>query len=108
MAGHYSGEVAMTEQTTEVKDAEEKKASNWVVMGIVGIVLAGPAPWFIYHYLDQKERQGGTIRMNWIAVLLYDLLGKWGVTVALLIFGVGSLLAAVWEFSEWRTARRAA
>ncbi len=83
----------------------EKPGSNWWLMGIMGILLMGPAPLFIYHYLDQKERQGGTIRMNWIAVLAYDLFGKTVLTWLIAIVGLVVFLAGVLEFGDWRRAR---
>ncbi len=86
-------------------DAEEKSGSHWWLTGIMGILLMGPAPLFIYHYLDEKERQGGTIRMNWIAVLAYDLFGKTVLTWLIAIVGFLVFVASVVEFREWRQAR---
>lgn len=96
-----------TDAGTSADGGKKKPGSNWWLTGIMGILLMGPAPLFIYHYLDEKERQGGTIRMNWIAVLAYDLFGKTVLAWLIAVVGLVVVLAAVVEFREWREGRRA-
>jgi hypothetical protein len=67
---------------------------------VVLLVVLGSI--IIYQYIDEKERQGGTLRMNWLAILIYDLLGKWGVTLLAVVVGVSVCIAAVLEFRKSR------
>lgn len=86
------------------KEVVAESGSKWWLTGILGLLMVGPAPMFIYHYIDAKEREGGTIRMNWIAVLAYDIFGKMGVTLLIALIGLGVVGAAVLEFRESRRA----
>ncbi|WP_412541781.1 hypothetical protein R8Z50_04305 [Longispora sp. K20-0274] len=43
---------------------------------------------FLFDYIDGKEQSGEGFRMNWIMVLIYDALGKWGVLGVCLLIAV--------------------
>ncbi len=82
------------------KGTGAKPGSKWWLTAIMGALLLIPGSVFVYRYIDEKERQGGTIRMRWLAVFVYDLLGKWGVTLLVVAAGIGVLIAAVLEFRQ--------
>jgi hypothetical protein len=84
-------------------DTRAKPGSMWWLTAIMGVLMLGPAPIFIYQYIDEKERQGGTIRMHWLAIFFYDIFGKVGVTVLAVLVGIGVLIAAVFEFRKSRS-----
>ena len=52
---------------------------------------------FVFAYLDGKERAGESFRMQWIFVLLYDLLGKWGVLGVFLAIAAGFVVRSVFQ-----------
>jgi hypothetical protein len=83
-------------------DAGVKPGSRWWLTAIMGVLLLVPGPIFVYQYIDEKERQGGTFRMQWLAVIFYDMFGKLGVTLLVAVVGIGVLIAAVLEFRKSR------
>jgi hypothetical protein len=79
-----------------------KPGSMWWLTAVMGVLLLVPGPVFVYQYLSEKEREGGTVRMHWIASFLYEMFGKWGVTLLMVVVGVGVLIAAALEFRKSR------
>jgi hypothetical protein len=69
----------------------------------MGVLIPGPAPIFIYEYIDEKERQGGTIRMHRLASFFSEIFGKMGVTVLVVLVGIGVLIAAGFELRKSRS-----
>ena len=73
-----------------------------VLTAVMGVLLLLPGSIFIYQYIDEKERQGGTVRMHWLAIFFYDIFGRLGVTLLVAVVGIGVLIAAVLEFRKSR------
>jgi hypothetical protein len=76
--------------------AELKKGNSdpgWGAL-ICGPLLLGFAVW-MYYDLTAFEAAGGERRMQWILVLAYKLLGKWGVVGFFALAGAGSLLLGI-------------
>lgn len=67
---------------------EGPKKHEWWIALLIGIgMFAGSV--FIYFDLTKFEEEGGERRMHWLAVLLYEWLGKWGLVGFMLLIGVG-------------------
>jgi hypothetical protein len=84
------------------RDAEVKPGSKWWLTAVMGVLLLVPGSIFVYQYIDEKERQAGTVRMHWLAIFFYDMFGKLGVTLLVAVVGVGVLIAAGLEFRKSR------
>lgn len=75
-------------QTEQPKEEAKKEDSPWssIAFGL-GMIAAGI---FLYFYFDNMEKEGGSIRINWIFALAYKIGGKW--TVAIILWILGSFL----------------
>jgi hypothetical protein len=83
-----------TDKEFGVAREPDKSLDTWwksLLWGIV--VLAGGL--FVFWYLDQKERAGESFRMQWIFVLVYDLLGKWGVLSVFAAIAAGLVVRSI-------------
>jgi len=67
-------------------DAPEDQ-DNPVALILGGVLMLAGAV-FCYFWLADKELHGGTIRMPVLALLLYELLGKWGVSGLVALVGI--------------------
>ncbi len=85
---------------------DDEDGGKWWQFVLYGLGMFGFAI-FMYIYLTNKEHEGGRVRMQWIVALVYELLGKWGVTGILAGLGAISLLIGIWQFGKPRGAARA-
>jgi hypothetical protein len=70
--------------------SDDGEGPNWIHV-LFGVALLIAAIW-AYSAITKMETSGGSIRINVILALLYNILGKWGVVGFLSVFGLG----AVW------------
>lgn len=75
----------------------ESSTPRWGLL-IFGIFLIGMA-FYLYSYLAGLENAGGSVRINVIIALIYNLLGKWGVAIVVGLIGVGTCWLAFLEES---------
>jgi len=77
----------MTEYHSGQTPQEEtkKKDNPWSTI-VYGIALIGLAI-FLYYTFDNMEKEGGSVRLNWMLVLAYKIGGKWTVAVILALLG---------------------
>lgn len=69
----------------EIKDDD----SPWATIAYgVGLIAFGI---FLYYTFNNLEKEGGSVRINWLFALIYKLGGKWPVAIILTL--LGSLLA---------------
>jgi hypothetical protein len=88
----------MAESTQVRAESDDKWWKTALYSGFM-FALAG----FLYFYISNAEAKGGSIRMWWLLILVYDVIGKWGVVGIVVALGVGLLAVAT---SEFRKARR--
>src|SRR5262245_39943814 len=74
-------------------DQDKLKEKWWLALPFGLAMLAG-AVW-VYQDLTKFEVEGGTRRINWIAALAYNYLGKWGVVGLLALIGVGAIIHGI-------------
>jgi hypothetical protein len=70
------------------KEEQEAEASPtfYIIFGLVMFLVA----YFIYTFFYDLEQRGGSVRIHWLAALLYNIAGKWGIVG---LFGIiGSVL----------------
>lgn len=78
---------------------EQPKKHEWWIALLIGIaMLAGSV--FIYFDLTKLEQEGGERRMHWLAVLLYEWLGKWGLVGLIILVGVGMTIYGIVQTSR--------
>lgn len=91
----------------EPKNEEPKegpKKHEWWIALLLGIgILAGSV--FIYFDLTKFEEEGGERRMHWLAVLLYEWLGKWGLVGVIVLMGVAMTIYGIVQLGN-RLARK--
>ena len=76
----------MTEnQHDQPQEEIKKEESPWQNIGIGLIMIAGAV--FIYHTFDNMEKEGGSIRINWIFALIYKFGGKWPGPILIALIG---------------------
>lgn len=64
----------------------EIKKSNWKNLLVsIGVIMGA---FLLYDYLDEIERSGGSIRMNWIFILIYTFAGKFYASLILFLIGI--------------------
>ena len=56
-------------------------------MVIVGLLMIGGAV-FLYNVFDNFEKEGGSVRMPAIAILMYKIGGKWLVSIFVALMGI--------------------
>ena len=78
---------------------DEEDDTRWWQYFLYGIGSFGIGTW-LYIYLSQKEQEGGRVRMWWVFALLYDFLGKWGITGVLAGAGTIFILVGAWQLSR--------
>jgi hypothetical protein len=62
-----------------------------------GIVVAIPGNYWIYHYIQELEQSGGTIRMNFIVALMYLISGKIGIIILMLSIAIYCIYQGIRE-----------
>ena len=79
----------MSDNQNNHPQEETKKEDNpWATIGYGVLLMAGAV--FLYYTFDNMEKEGGSIRINWMFALAYKLGGKW--TVAVILALIGALL----------------
>lgn len=77
----------MSENEANQNNEEEKKPeSPW--MNIVYGLIAFAAAYYLYSTFTSMETEGGSVRINRIAAILYQIGGKWTPTVLVGLIGV--------------------
>ncbi len=66
---------------------EEESSFSWSYL-VIGVAIFAFA-WWLHGVFGRLEATGGSLRIHWIAALLYKALGKWGVTGFLSLIGAG-------------------
>ena len=61
----------------QIETPEEKEDGPWSLI-IIGLLILAFSVW-MYSVFTNMEQSGGSMRIQWIFALLYNLLGKWGV-----------------------------
>lgn len=84
----------MVEQSS---DCAEEKPTSWWLLLLVGIFMLVAAV-VAYDFIDDRERAGESFRINWIFAVVYQVLGKWGVSGLLAAFGLGCLVTSARRF----------
>ncbi|MEM6348412.1 MAG: hypothetical protein AAF927_31310 [Bacteroidota bacterium] len=79
-------QIELLEDPAQVEQTEKGKRSNHIAAICLGIALIGLA---IYLYFEFKslEEEGGTMRLNWILVLIYETLGKEATAIIMSLLG---------------------
>jgi hypothetical protein len=80
---------------------EEKEEKTPILSLIGGIVLIGIAIG-LYFYLDGLEKEGGTLRINWIIALIYKIGGKLGASGIIAFLG---LLTSFFAIQDMRAQK---
>jgi hypothetical protein len=87
-------------------------SDSWWADLLGALLLFGGAVW-LYYDLTAFETEGGERRMQWVLVLLYNYLGKWGIVgffalagVGLTFHGLSQLRAALAEAEAARARRK--
>jgi hypothetical protein len=75
----------------EVKKGE---SDPWWGALLASFFLFGFAVW-MYYDLTAFEAEGGTRKMQWILVLVYKFIGKWGIVGFFTLGGAGALYHGV-------------
>lgn len=83
---------------------EDDDGGKWWQFMLYGIGGFAVAVW-LFIYLSDKEREGGRIRMQWMFALVYDFLGKWGVTGVIAGLGTLCILIGTWQLVHRVRAR---
>jgi len=67
--------------------------SPWLTIGggVVLIILA----FSTYYLFSSLEASHGSIRIHWLVVVIYMLIGKWGAVVTFGAIGLAALLAGI-------------
>ncbi len=81
----------MSENQPTQQEENQKEESPWSNIAYGLIMIAGGI--FLYNMFDNLEKEGGSMKINWIFALAYKLGGKW--TVASII----SLLGVIFTYS---------
>ena len=65
---------------------DEKPAKPWetILIGL-GLIAFGI---FLYYTFNNLEQEGGSLRINWLFALAYNIGGKWTVAVIVTLIGV--------------------
>lgn len=66
------------------------------VFGLISVVGA----FWMYTVFAKYEASGGGFSMPRIAVVLYSLLGKWGVVIPVALFGAGSIWSGIQQLRK--------
>lgn len=75
-----------TNQEPVQPQEEEKKEENpWGTLAFGILLIAGAC--FLYYTFDNLEKEGGSVRMNWILIMLYELGGKWTASIVVALLG---------------------
>ncbi len=74
----------MENQTNQTPE-EVKEESPWQSIAIGLLMIAGAV--FIYYSFDNMEKEGGSMRINWILALIYKIGGKWPGPILLGLLG---------------------
>ena len=80
------------QEVVDSEDSAEKPENPWVGIIVGALMIAGGI--FVYFYLANWEQEGGSIRMNVIIMLVYDLLGKVGVAALCCLIGAVMIWAS--------------
>lgn len=80
----------MSTENEEIKEdtlkEDEKPAKPWETILIgVGLIAFGI---FLYYTFNNLEQEGGSLRINWLFALAYNIGGKWTVAVIVTLIGV--------------------
>lgn len=67
------------------------KSISWGSVGF-GLLMIGVA-FFLYYTFDNLEKEGGSVRMNAIVILLYNIGGKWLASIVVALIGIGTMIA---------------
>lgn len=78
---------------------EEPKKHEWWLSLLIGIAMLGGSV-FIYFDLTKFEQEGGERRMHWLAVLLYEWLGKWGLVGVIILMGLAMTIYGIIQTSR--------
>jgi hypothetical protein len=84
--------------------SDDESGGKWWQFMLYGIAMFAFAVW-LFSYLSDKEREGGRFRMQWMFALIYDFLGKWGVTGVLAGLGTICVLIGTWQLIHRVRAR---
>ena len=71
--------------------AQPEKSISWGSV-LFGLLMIGGA-FFLYYTFDNLEREGGSVRMNVLFILLYNIGGKWLAAIVLALIGIGTMIA---------------
>jgi hypothetical protein len=71
--------------------AQPEKSISWGSVGF-GLLMIGVA-FFLYYTFDNLEREGGSVRMNVLFILLYNIGGKWLAAIVVALIGIGTMIA---------------
>ena len=72
-------------QSDQPQEEIKKEDSPWTTIAYGVILIAGAI--FLYYTFDNMEKEGGSMRLNWMFALAYKIGGKWTVAVLLGLFG---------------------
>ena len=75
-------------------DLDEDQSNPWLLL-IVGVAMFALA-WWTHSAFTKMELSGGSLRMPAIAVLLYQIFGKWA------LVGIFAIVGAVFCRLGWR------
>lgn len=91
--------MADKEELNSDEQKEEPKKHEWWIALLIGVgILAGSV--FIYFDLTKFEEVGGERRMHWLAVLLYNWLGKWGLVGVIVLMGVAMTIYGIVQLGK--------
>ncbi len=79
--------------------------NTWWRSVLLGLASAA-AGVVLFAILAHMEADGGTVRMNWLLVLLYKWLGKWGVLLVLEVVAVVLVATGVRQRTREKAAAR--
>jgi hypothetical protein len=72
-------------QTDGTQEEIKKEDSPWTTIAYGVAFIAGGI--FLYYTFDNMEKEGGSMRLNWMFALAYKIGGKWTVAIILALFG---------------------
>jgi hypothetical protein len=72
-------------QSNQTPEEEEKGDTPLQSIGIGLLIIAVSV--FVFYTFDNMEKEGGSVRINWIFALIYKLGGKWPGPIIFAIIG---------------------